>query len=154
MANQVFFLTFLVINWKKILKKVFTLPLLLGMIIGLIISSLKIPLPDIIFDFMCFLSLGNTPIGLLLLGVYLSFDLNKCNNSAFQKYCLFNIFSTFQHYSLFVFTKKYNDLLKSTMKSVLMLISILPPCIMSLPFSDEINYDTRIAVPCQTPHYQ
>lgn len=128
------------INWKEILKKVFTLPPLLGMIIGLIISTLKIPLPDVIFDFMSFLSKGNAPIGLLLLGIYLSFNLDKKQLLGISKVLFIRYF-----FGIASLLTIYLFLPESTMKSVLMLISILPLGMMILPFSDEMGYDTSIA---------
>jgi malate permease and related proteins len=128
------------ISWQAILKKVFTLPPLLGMIFGLTISILHIPLPDTIFDFMSFLARGNAPIGLMLLGIYLSFNLERKQIFGISKVLLIRYF-----FGLLVLIAIYLLIPEGTLRNVLMLISILPLGMMILPFSDEMGFDTRIA---------
>jgi malate permease and related proteins len=128
------------IDWNAILKKVFTLPPLLGMLFGLAVNILNIELPEIFFVFMNFLAKGNAPIGLLLLGIYLSFNLDKKQIMGISK-----VLAIRYIFGLFVLIVLYYFLPNSTYKSVVMICAILPLGIMIIPFSDELNYDSRIA---------
>jgi malate permease and related proteins len=128
------------IDWNAILKKVFTLPPLLGMLFGLAVNILGIELPEIFFVFMNFLAKGNAPIGLLLLGIYLSFNLDKKQILGISK-----VLSIRYIFGLVVLFALYYFLPNSTYKSVVMICAILPLGIMIIPFSDELNYDSRIA---------
>lgn len=128
------------IDWNAILKKVFTLPPLLGMLFGLAVNIANIELPDIFFVFMNFLAKGNAPIGLLLLGIYLSFNLDKKQILGISKVLVIRY-----TFGLIVLFTLYYFVPNSTYKSVLMICAILPLGIMIIPFSDELNYDSRIA---------
>lgn len=128
------------IDWNAILKKVFTLPPLLGMLFGLFVNVSEIKLPEIFFVFMNFLAKGNAPIGLLLLGIYLSFNLDKKQILGISKVLLIRY-----AFGIIVLLALYYFLTDSTYKSVLMICAILPLGIMIIPFSDELNYESRIA---------
>ena len=61
----------------NMLKKVLLLPPVLGMIMGLTLNASNIPLPNILEDVLTTLAKANKPLVLLLLGIYLSFNLDK-----------------------------------------------------------------------------
>lgn len=128
------------IDWSAILKKVFTLPPLLGMLFGLAVNIFNIELPEIFFVFMNFLAKGNAPIGLLLLGIYLSFNLDKKQIFGISKVLIIRY-----SFGLIVLLALYYFLPNSNYKSVVMICALLPLGIMIIPFSDELNYDSRIA---------
>lgn len=127
---------------KPILKKVFSLPPVLGIILGLIINVTNFNLPSVCFDFLEVLAIGNKPLVLLLMGIYLSFELNKNLMVAISKVIAIRlsvgILVVFGIYFLI------NDQL-FLMKNVLMLCALMPIGLTILPFSDELGYDSRIA---------
>jgi hypothetical protein len=128
-------------DFKQILKKVLSLPPVLGMLLGLIINILAIPLPAIGFDFLDILAKANKPLVLLLMGIYLSFELNKKLMLAISKVLLIR-------YSIglsIIFALYFLFSAYPTMRNVLMICVILPIGMTILPFSDELNYDSRIS---------
>jgi malate permease and related proteins len=127
---------------KPILKKVFSLPPVLGILLGLIINFTNIPLPKIFFDFLEVLAIGNKPLVLLLMGIYLSFELDKKLMIAISKVIIIRI-SVGIVVVLGIYYLVNNDY--SLMKNVLMLCALMPIGLTILPFSDELGYDSRIA---------
>jgi malate permease and related proteins len=127
---------------KPILKKVLSLPPVLGILFGLFINITHIELPTICFEFLEVLAIGNKPLVLLLMGIYLSFELNKNLILAISKVILIRI-----SVGIIVVLGIYFlvDNQYSLMKNVLMLCSLLPIGLTILPFSDELGYDSRIA---------
>jgi malate permease and related proteins len=127
---------------KSILKKVFSLPPVLGILLGLIINIAKIPLPTICINFLEVLASGNKPIVLLLMGIYLSFELDKKLMIAISKVIVIRV-SVGIIVVLGIYFLINNDY--SMMKNVLMLCVLMPIGLTILPFSDELGYDSRIA---------
>jgi malate permease and related proteins len=127
---------------KPILKKVLSLPPVLGILFGLLINVANIQLPTICYDFLEVLAIGNKPLVLLLMGVYLSFELNKNLMMAISKVILIRIsVGIIVVLGIYFFVGNQYSL----MKNVLMLCSLLPIGLTILPFSDELGYDSRIA---------
>ncbi len=124
-----------------ILKRVLSLPPVLAMVIGLIINASSWQMPVIMFDFLEILAKGNKPIVLLLMGIYLSFELDKKTMFAVSKVLSIRYLVG----SLVVAGLYYWLPNQSTMRSVLMVCSILPIGMTILPFSDEMDFDSRIA---------
>ena len=128
-------------DFLPILKKVISLPPVLGMILGLIINVLSIPLPTICFDFLEILAKANKPLVLLLMGIYLSFELNKKLMLAISKVLVIRyLIGLLVVVALYFMLPTY-----PTLRNVLMICVILPIGMTILPFSDEMNYDSRIA---------
>lgn len=128
------------INYGLILKRVLRSPPLQAMIIGLTINALSIPIPDIAVDFLDVLAKGNKPMVLLLMGIYLSFELDKKQIWDVSKVLLIRYFCGFIAVVLI-----YNFIEPSLYQSILIVCVVLPIGMTLLPFSDEMNYDTRIA---------
>ena len=127
---------------KPILKKVLTLPPVLGILLGLIINITKIKLPAIFFDFFEVLAVGNKPLVLLLMGVYLSFELDKKLIIAISKVIIIRVaVGIVAVIGIFFLVNDHF----SSLKKVLMLCTLLPIGLTILPFSDELGYDSRIA---------
>ena len=127
---------------KPILKKVLTLPPVLGILLGLIINITKIKLPAIFFDFFEVLAVGNKPLVLLLMGVYLSFELDKKLIIAISKVIIIRVaVGIVAVIGIFFLVNDHF----SSLKKVLMLCTLLPIGLTILPFSDELGYDPRIA---------
>ena len=127
---------------KPILKKVLTLPPVLGILLGLIINITKIKLPAICFDFFEVLAVGNKPLVLLLMGVYLSFELDKKLIIAISKVIIIRVaVGIVAVIGIFFLVNDHF----SSLKKVLMLCTLLPIGLTILPFSDELGYDSRIA---------
>ncbi len=127
---------------NPILKKVLSLPPVLGILFGLFINIANIQLPTICYDFLEVLAIGNKPLVLLLMGIYLSFELNKNLMVAISKVILIRIsIGIIVALGIYFFVGNQYSL----MKNVLMLCSLLPIGLTILPFSDELGYDSRIA---------
>jgi malate permease and related proteins len=128
------------VSIKPILKKMFGLMPFQGLVLGLIINVLSIPVAPVLMDCLDTLAKGNKPIVLLLMGIYLSFnfDFNQIKNvgqSLLIRYVL----------GLSVVVLLYFFMPHSVMRSVLIFCAILPVGLTLLPFSDELNYDSRVA---------
>jgi malate permease and related proteins len=128
------------IGIQKILKRVFSLPPVTGMFIGLLINILQIPLPEIAFKFLEVLAGANKALVLLLMGIYLSFELNKAQMKFIAKLLGIRYF-----FGLVAVGLLYYFLEPSLMQSVLIVLVILPLGMTILPFSDEFGFDSRIA---------
>lgn len=127
---------------KPIFKKVMSLPPVLGILFGLLINVTNIKLPIIFFDFLEVLAIGNKPLVLLLMGIYLSFNLDKNLMIAISKVLIIRVsIGIIAVAGLHILISDSNLL----MKNVLMICSLLPIGLTILPFSDELGYDSRIA---------
>lgn len=127
---------------KNVLKKVFSSPPVIATLMGLLINILAIQMPPVCVDFLEVLAKGNKPIVLLLMGIYLSFELDKK-----QRFSIYKILSIRYLISIIAATILYYILPSNqpTMQTVLMLCMLLPVGMTILPFSDEMNFDTRLA---------
>lgn len=124
----------------NMLKKVLLLPPVLGMIMGLTLNASNIALPNILEDVLTTLAKANKPLVLLLLGIYLSFNLDKNQFKGILKVL-------FIRYGIGLLTilAIYILLPKSLMSSVLIALVILPVGMSVLLFSDELGFDAKIA---------
>jgi predicted permease len=122
------------------LKKVLLLPPVLGMIMGLTLNVTNIPLPGILEDVLTTLAKANKPLVLLLLGICLSFNLDKNQFNGILKVL-------FVRYGIGILTilAIYFLLPKSLMSSVLIALVILPVGMSVLLCSDELGFDAKIA---------
>ena len=127
---------------KVILKKVFSLPPVLGIIFGLILNITNFKLPTVCLNFLEVLAIGNKPLVLLLMGIYLSFELNKNLMVAISKVIAIRLSVGILVVFGIYFLVNNNFYL---MKNVLMLCALMPIGLTILPFSDELGYDSRIA---------
>jgi predicted permease len=125
---------------SKLLLRVFTLPPVTGMVIGLTINTFSISLPDMAFDFLGILAKANKPLVLLLMGIYLSFELNKSQMKYISK-----VLSLRYLLGGICVVGIYFLVPPSLMQSVLIVLVILPLGMTILPFSDEFGFDSRIA---------
>lgn len=128
-------------NAKQLIKKIFGLPPVMGMVIGLLINVSKVEMPPLFFDFLDVLAKANKPLVLLLMGIYLSFALDKKEMFAISKVLLIRYAVGILFVILLYYILPHNTL----MYSVLIICVVLPSGMTILPFSDELNYDSRIA---------
>ena len=124
----------------NMLKKVLLLPPVLGMIMGLTLNASNIPLPIILEELLTTLAKANKPLVLLLLGIYLSFNLDKNQFNGILK-----VLSIRYGIGLLTILAIYLLLPKSLMSSVLIALVILPVGMSVLLFSDELGFDAKIA---------
>ena len=124
----------------NMLKKVLLLPPVLGMIMGLTLNASNIPLPNILEDVLTTLAKANKPLVLLLLGIYLSFNLDKNQFNGILKVLIIRY-----GIGLLTILAIYFLLSKSLMSSVLIAMVILPVGMSVLLFSDELGFDAKIA---------
>jgi malate permease and related proteins len=128
------------VNFKAILKKIVRLMPLQGLVLGLIINALSIPVAPIVMSFLDVLAKGNKPIVLLLMGIYLSFELDKKQMWAISQSLLIRYLM-----GLIAVVFIYFLIPHSLMQSILIVCVVLPIGLTLLPFSDELNYDSRMA---------
>jgi malate permease and related proteins len=126
---------------KNILKKIFTLPPVLAMIAGLLFNLSGLTLPSVGHEILTTLSKANKPLVLLLMGIYLSFELDKKTIiSIFKVLAIRYLIGFFVIIILYYFLAEHQ-----AMQQVLMVCTLLPIGLTIIPFSDELNYDSRIA---------
>jgi malate permease and related proteins len=128
------------VDFKLILKKIARLMPLQGTLIGLTINALSIPVSPIITDFLEVLAKGNKPLVLLLMGIYLSFSFDKKQLVAASKVLAIRYAVGFLAVVLLCFFIPH-----SLLQSVLIACVVLPVGLTLLPFSDDLNYDSRMA---------
>lgn len=128
------------VDWRLVLKRVLSLPPLLAMIVGLLINVLNIPVSKLVFDGLDLLATANKSLVLLLMGIYLSFALDKAKLKAISK-----VLAIRYGIGLAAVVALYFLLPDSQMRSVLIICVLLPLGMTILPFSDEMNFDSRIA---------
>ncbi|WP_028667436.1 AEC family transporter [Runella zeae] len=129
------------VNYKKVLGKVIQLPPLQAMFIGLTINALEIELPVVAYDFLDVLAKANKPLVLLLMGIYMSFELEKSQVLAVAKVLAIRYACGIVGVILlYVFWPE-----PSLVRNVLIVCVVLPIGMTILPFADELNYDSRIA---------
>lgn len=129
------------VDWRMILKRVFSLPPFLAMFVGLIINFLNIPVPKLMMDGLDVLASANKSLVLLLMGLYLSFALDKNKLKAISKVLAIRYGVGFMAVAALYFLLPAD----SQMRSVLIVCVLLPIGMTILPFSDEMNFDSRIA---------
>lgn len=129
------------VEFKKVLRKVLQLPPLQAMFIGLTINALDIELPAVAYDFLDVLAKANKPLVLLLMGIYMSFALEKS-----QVWAVAKVLAIRYGCGLLAAVLLYMLVPEPSMfRNVLLVCVILPIGMTILPFADELNYDSRIA---------
>lgn len=128
-------------EFGTLIKKIFRLPPVLGMVIGLLINVSNIEMPTLFFDFLDTIAKANKALVLLLMGIYLSFELNKKQMIAISKVVVIR----YAVGILFVLGIYFSLSHDSLLYAVLIICVMLPSGMTILPFSDELNYDSRIA---------
>ncbi|AYQ34548.1 AEC family transporter [Runella sp. SP2] len=129
------------VEFKKVLRKVLQLPPLQAMFIGLTINALDIELPTVAYDFLDVLAKANKPLVLLLMGIYMSFALEKS-----QVWAVVKVLAIRYGCGLLAVVLLYTFVPEPSMfRNVLIVCVILPIGMTILPFADELNYDSRIA---------
>ncbi len=128
-------------EFGTLIKKIFRLPPVLGMFIGLLINVSHIEMPTLFFDFLDTIAKANKALVLLLMGIYLSFELNKTQMIAISKVLVIRYAVGILFVLGIYFSLSHDTLLYA----VLIICVMLPSGMTILPFSDELNYDSRIA---------
>lgn len=124
----------------NMLKKVLLLPPVLGMLIGLTLNGTNLTLLPVIEEVLLTLAKANKPFVLLLLGIYLSIDIDKKLLTG-----IFKVLFVRYGVGLMTIMAIYLLLPASLMTSVLIALVILPVGMSVLMFSDELGFDSRIA---------
>jgi malate permease and related proteins len=122
------------------IKKIFAMPPFPAMLIGLAINMLNISVPAIVMSGIDVLSRANMALILLLLGIYLSFDFDMV-----QLKNMLKSFALKYTLGIIVVACLYFWLEPSLMRNTLICLSVLPFGMTILPFSDELNADSRLA---------
>ncbi len=127
---------------KFILHKVFTAPPIVAVLLGLVFNVFAIQIPAFGIDLLENLAKGNKPAVLLMIGIYLSFELNKEQRISIYKILTVRYLVGIISAAILYFVIPANQ---PIMQKVLMLCTVLPIGMTILPFSDEMNLDTRLA---------
>lgn len=122
------------------LKKVLLLPPVLGMLIGLTLNGTNLTVLPVLEEVLLTLAKANKPFVLLLLGIYLSIDIDKKLLNG-----IFKVLFVRYGIGLLTIIAIYLLLPASLMTSVLIALVILPVGMSVLMFSDELGFDSRIA---------
>lgn len=129
------------VSYGRVLKKVIQLPPLQAMVIGLTINALNIELPAVAYDFLDVLAKANKPLVLLLMGIYMSFALERS-----QVWAVVKVLTIRYACGIIAVLLLYTFIPEpSLIRNVLIVCVILPIGMTILPFADELNYDSRIA---------
>ena len=128
------------VSFRAVFKRVIRLPPLQAMLIGLTVNALGFQLPIFATDFLDVLAKGNKPIALLLMGIYLDFALNRQQVWAVSKVLIIRYTMGLIAVLLFYFSMQ-----PSVYQSIMIVCVVLPVGLTLLPFSDELNYDSRMA---------
>ncbi len=125
----------------NILKKIFLLPPFQGMIIGLGINLLNIPIPELFMGIIDTIAKGNKPLVLLLMGIYFSVRLPKKS--------ILDVFKVLSlRYALgfavgfgFYFFSPFDQ----HFRNMLLICIILPAGMTLITYSEQLNLNSNIA---------
>jgi predicted permease len=124
-----------------IVRRVLRLPPFLGMLLGLTLNLLSVDLNPVLFDALDVLAKANKSLVLLLLGIYLSFQLEKT-----QQFAILKLLALRYACGLTAIAVLYLVLPAPTLLRTTLTVCILLPIGMTvLPFSDEFDFDSRVA---------
>jgi malate permease and related proteins len=124
----------------SILKKIFSLPPMQGMILGLSLNALSVKLPSPVMNILESLAGANKVFVLILMGIYLSFKLSKSHMLSILKVIGLRYSMMFIVFSLLMFSP-----LQGQEKQIVGILVLLPLGLTILPFSDEFGYDSELA---------
>jgi predicted permease len=129
------------IDYKKILKKIFSSIPFLSLLIALGLNIANLQIPVFLLDIFDVLSMANMPLTLLVLGVFLSFDFDKSYWSQILKVLVirygFGLMAGILICFLLPFEKVYN--------AVILTALILPVGMTNIAFTAEFEYDEKLA---------
>ncbi|MEN8905925.1 MAG: AEC family transporter [Clostridiales bacterium] len=125
------------IDYKKILKKVFTSIPFLTYILALFMAVFQLSLPGILKNMVLIISKANMPLSLILLGIYLTFNLNKENIKKMLKILMIRYGFGIVFGVLMFLIFPFGELFRIT----LLLGLIMPISLAVIPYSVEFNYD-------------
>jgi malate permease and related proteins len=125
-----------------IVRKIVSSPPVIAVTAGLLINIFNIEIPTVCNGILDILAKGNKPIVLLLMGIYLSFELNKKQRFSIYKVLIVRYLVGILSAIILYFTIPTQYVM---LRNVLMLCMVLPIGMTILPFSDEMNLDTRLA---------
>lgn len=124
-----------------IVRRVLRLPPFLGMLLGLTLNLLSVDLNPVLFNALDVLAKANKSLVLLLLGIYLSFQLEKKQQLAIFKLLVLRYASGLTAIALLYLVLPAPTLLRTTLTVCI----LLPIGMTVLPFSDEFDFDSRVA---------
>jgi malate permease and related proteins len=125
---------------KTIVQKLLKSMPLQATLLGLLLNISGIGLPTLAIDFLDVLAQANKAIGILLLGIYLNFALTKSQIWAISKVLMIRYGC-----GLAAVAFCYFWLPPSVFRSIMIVCVVLPVGLTLLPFSDELQYDSRMA---------
>jgi len=128
-------------NAKKAILKIFTLLPFQAILLGVFVNLAKIEIPTIVIDVIDVMARGNKVIVLLIMGIYLNISTSGEILKKVSKVLLIRYFWGF----LLGFAFFYFLPVEQLYRNVLLIVLIIPVGMTILPFSDELNYDTKIA---------
>ena len=124
-----------------LLKKIFTLPPLQAMLIGLAFNVFQLPVLPLAVDIIDTIAKGNKPMVLLLMGIYFSVRLPK---ESFAK--VFQVLGLRYALGLSIGLLLYYTVpFEFQYRNMLLICLILPAGMTLITYSEELDFDTGIA---------
>lgn len=126
-------------NWRNSFRKLSrSIPLLTYIIVSLL-AILNIPIPTFILNPAGIISAANMPLSFLLLGIYLSFSIDRTSIQQMIKVVLVRYVTGLVVGTLLFFLLPFDEMFKYTV----LLGLILPISVSVLPYSVEFDYNRR-----------
>ncbi len=128
-------------NIKKAFLKIITLLPFQALFLGIVINLTNFELPHIMVEILDILARGNKVIVLLIMGIYLNISLTSETFKQVSKVLAIRYFWGLSVGFLCFYFLPFEPLYRN----VLLIVLIIPVAMTLLPFSDELEYDTKIA---------
>lgn len=129
------------VSFGKILKKILLLPPFQGMIIGLSINVLNIPIPEMFMGIIDTIAKGNKPLVLLLMGIYFSVRLPKKSIVDVFKVLSLRYALGFIVGFAFYFFSPFDQ----HFRNMLLICIILPAGMTLITYSEQLGLNSNIA---------
>jgi predicted permease len=127
--------------YKHILKRIFSLPPLLAMLLGLAMNMGHIQIPVLASEIIDTIAKGNKPMVLLLMGIYFSVRLPK---RSYLK--VFQVLSFRYAFGLCIgLLLYYTTPFAFEYRNMILICLVLPAGMTLITYADELNFDTGIA---------
>ncbi|MHB1453322.1 MAG: AEC family transporter [Saccharofermentanales bacterium] len=124
---------------KQIAKQAFRSVPFIIYILTLLLKSVGIYYPKFVVDIASLVSKANTPVAMIVLGVFLTFTFNKSQISKMLKFWATKYFIGIAIGLLFYFFAPVDEL----GKAVVLITLILPSSFATIAYAVEFKYDTR-----------
>jgi predicted permease len=127
--------------WKHVVKRIFSLPPFLAMVVGLALNVANIPINEFALGIVDIIAKGNKPMVLLLMGIYFSVRLPKRTYFKVFQVLIFRYAFGLGIGLLLYYTTPFSF----EYRNMLLICLILPAGMTLITYSDELHFDTGTA---------